>query len=89
MSEWIPLNDRLCLPEKDGEYLVTVRGTTNRYYITLCNFALNLYEVDKYEFDNRRGIAGFYKYDSEYGYYEVLNAVAWMPLPEPFEGNTK
>ena len=86
---WIACSEKL--PEKDGEYLVTVKPTFKnmKNYIKHCDFALNLYKVDEYDFVDKKGVAGFYKYDSEYGYYEVTDIVAWMPLPEPYEGGEK
>ena len=82
---WIPVSERL--PEEDGEYLVTVKPTFKnmRNYIKHCDFALNLYLVDEYDFVNKKGVAGFYKYDSEYGYYEVTEVIAWCELPEPYK----
>ena len=84
-KRWIPVSERL--PEEDGEYLVTVKSTfkNTRNYIKLCCFARNLYLIDEYDFVDKKGIAGFYKYDSEYGYYEMTDVIAWMPLPEPYK----
>ena len=78
---WIPVSEKL--PEEDGEYLVTVKGMRN--YIKCCYFARNLYLVDEYDFVDKKGVAGFYKYDSEYGFYEVTEVIAWCELPEPYK----
>lgn len=86
--KWIPVSERL--PEKDGEYLVTVKSTfkNTRNYIKHCHFARNLYLVDEYDFADKTGVAGFYEYDSEYGYYEMTEVIAWMPfLPEPYKSD--
>ena len=84
-KRWIPCSERL--PEEDGEYLVTVKPTFKnmRNYIKHCDFARNLYLVDEYDFVDKKGIAGFYKYDSEYGYYEMTEVIAWCELPEPYK----
>lgn len=84
-QRWIPVSERL--PEKDGEYLVTVKPTFKnmRNYIKHCDFARNLYLVDEYDFVDKKGAVGFYEYDSEYGYYEMTEVIAWMPLPEPYK----
>ena len=85
MGRWIPVSERL--PEEDGEYLVTVKPTFKnmRNYIRHCDFARNLYLVDEYDFVDKKGVAGFYKYDSEYGYYEMTEVIAWCELPEPYK----
>ena len=79
---WIPCSERL--PEKNGDYLCCSSGMA----IITCGFANELYKVDEWDFCDYKGKSkkrGFYDYDSEYGYYEVDNVVAWMPLPEPYK----
>jgi hypothetical protein len=45
-----------------------------------------LHEVDEYDFPKHE--AGWYNYDSEYGYYKIENViVAYMPLPEPYKAS--
>ena len=87
LTGWIPVSERL--PEEDGEYLVTVKPTFKnmRNYIKHCDFARNLYLVDEYDFVDKKGVAGFYKYDSEYGYYEMTEVIAWCELPEPYKAS--
>lgn len=78
MVEWISVKERL--PKKNGEYLCY----RDRYYgnpIEICSFATNLYEVDEYDFEDEKR-AGWYYYDSEYGYCETSSVTHWMPLPD-------
>ena len=78
MAEWISVKDRL--PEENGRYLCYIVDG-NGYQRMLC-FALNLETVDDYDFYHQN-YAGFYDYDSEYGYFEYTDVTHWMPLPEP------
>ena len=87
MSEWIPVNERL--PEKGGDYLVTQKTSFSDYvYGSVASYALNLYDVDEYDFANKKH-PGWYEYDSEYGYYEIDGVIAWMPLPEPHKAESE
>lgn len=68
-QQWIPCKERL--PEKDGEYLVT-----------MLYFGEKTVEVDKFS---------HYETDDEHNgeplwVYGYDNVIAWMPLPEPWEG---
>lgn len=80
-TRWIPVSERL--PE-DGTYLVTLE----RFYggepiINIRSFAKDLNKVDKFDFPKHK--CGWYDYDSEYGYWEDTEVIAWMPLPKPYE----
>ena len=80
-SRWIPVSERL--PE-DGTYLVTLE----RFYggepiINIRSFAKDLNKVDKFDFPKHK--CGWYDYDSEYGYWEDTEVIAWKPLPKPYE----
>ena len=79
-TTWIPCEERM--PE-NGTYLCTVDGWFK--YRKILNFAKDLHSVDAYDFINKKGVAGFYDSDSEYGYFEVPDVIAWMPLPEPYK----
>lgn len=87
MEKWISVKDRL--PSKNGRYLVTygnILGFNNRYIKTV-EFAENLTKLDNYDFPkNEYNRAGFYGYDSDFGYYEEINVIAWMELPPVYEG---
>ena len=79
-TRWIPVEDRL--PE-DGIYLVTVERTTGKPIIETKSFAKDLNRVDDYDFPENK--CGWYEYDSEYGYWEDTDVIAWMPLPQPYD----
>lgn len=85
--KWIPVLERL--PEKRGDYLVTQKATFTDYvYISVAGYALNLYDVDEYDFADKKR-SGWYNYDPEYGYYEIDDVIAWMPLPEPYKAESE
>lgn len=72
------------LPEKGGRYLVTRDGiVADTVYIL--SYSKNLYNVDKFEFDDKKGVPGWYDYDDEWGYISFDDVIAWMPLPEPYK----
>lgn len=79
---WIPVSERL--PEKNGKYLVTVSSFCGLpQHIEVLSFAMDLHRIDKYDFPEHK--CGFYEYDSEWGYLEVDDVLAWMPLPEEYK----
>ena len=87
VGKWIPISERL--PEKRGDYLVTQKATFTDYvYISVAGYALNLHDVDEYDFADKKR-AGWYEYDSEWGYFEIDGVIAWMPLPKPYKAESK
>lgn len=87
MSKWIPVSEKL--PEKRGDYLVTQKATFTDYvYISVTGYAHNLYDVDEYDFTDKKR-PGWYEYDSEWGYREFDNVIAWMPLPESYKAESE
>lgn len=67
---WTPVKDKL--PEKNGNYLVTIKPTSNFSYVTVHYFGI---------FNNH---LSFYDYfDGEY--FELNCITAWMPLPAPYK----
>lgn len=83
--KWISTKERL--PDENGAYLCCITPGGRRS-ITIYDFALNLEDVDKYDFPGKKH-SGWYKYDSEYGYYEVGYVAYWMPLPDMLEEMTE
>ena len=74
--QWISVKDRM--PEHNGKYLTF----SNQGGMDATDFALNLYKVDQYDFEDKKR-AGWYELDNEYGYFEIHDVTHWMPLPEP------
>lgn len=80
-ADWIPVSEGF--PKKDGEYLVTISSFCGEI-VFKCSFATDLHKIDEYDFPEHK--CGFYDYDSEWGYLEVDDVLAWMPsLPEPYK----
>ncbi|MCR5201829.1 MAG: hypothetical protein K6D02_01860 [Lachnospiraceae bacterium] len=74
-TEWISVSKP---PKQDGEYLVTRHDR-----IEILSYASNLYQVNNYDFgDTKR--AGWYSYDTDYGYFECDGVTAWCELPKPY-----
>lgn len=66
-------------PKKDGVYLVWWCND-----VEIARYTDNLYEVDEYDFDDKKRV-GWYKYDSDYGYYELEDVKAWQELPSDYK----
>ena len=84
VSRWIPVEEGL--PTADGEYLVTVKSFCGEI-VFKCSFATDLHKVDEYDFPKHK--CGFYGSDSEWGSYEINDAIAWMPSPEPYKAESE
>lgn len=81
--KWIPTKYKY--PKKDMRVLVT-KDVFGVPMVALAAFTDNLHKLDPYDFaDKKYNRPGFFNYDSEWGYYEVTNVTAWMPIPEPWE----
>ena len=82
---WIYCKDKL--PDKTEEYLV-IKRTFNMeeyYNVTTACYSIDLYNFDEYDFHkykNKKPKSGWFDYDSERGYFEINNVVAWMDKPE-------
>lgn len=79
---WFNCNEML--PEKDGKYLCQISDGRHDY-IELLSFTKNLYKISKYDFYDKK-CAGFYEYDSEWGYYDIDNVIVWCKLPKLYKG---
>lgn len=75
-SEWISVEDKL--PES-GRYLVFQKSVISSGH---CAFATFTQCYSGLLGDPMNGKQLWYKYDGEYGDYEVTNVTHWMPLPE-------
>ena len=84
-DKWISCSERL--PKNNGEYLVTEKFS-NGFPPDVCilQFAKDLYKLDEHDFYNRKGEAGFCRYDQEFGYSEAKGVIAWREKPEPYRG---
>ena len=81
-SPWIPVSERL--PEENGRYVVYINAKVP--LIQIIPFAKNLHEISL-DFTSKK--AGWYDYDSEYGFFERTGIEAWMPLPEPYKAESE
>lgn len=79
--QWICAKEKL--PEEDKSYLVSSESG-----LDILSFAKDLYRVDEYDFWDKKGVSGWFDYDSEYGYIE-MGAIAWMPLPQPYKAESE
>ena len=82
-NSWIPVDKEL--PEDGTKCLVTQKFGRVRH-VSKATYACDLYKVNQYDFCDKKNTAGFYYFDDEYGYVEALGVTAWMPEPEPYQG---
>lgn len=85
--EWISVKDHL--PTEDIEdCLVTINCFDVGRYMNILSYAKDLSKVDKWDFPAKdyKNVSGFFGYNSEYGYYEVDNVLAWCEA-KPYEGD--
>lgn len=69
-------------PPKDGDYLVCGIGVGGYRFLHLESYTEDLHSVDDWDFSDKEGVAGWYDYDSEWGYHECRGITHWMELPE-------
>lgn len=86
-NKWIPVWERL--PEERGVYLVTQKAIfPGHVFRRIVGYAPNLHDVDEYDFADKKR-PGWYEYDSEWGYRELDDVIAWMPLVEPYKAESE
>ena len=73
-NPWIPATT----PPESGERVCVYYETGGLYWT---DFAIYYTKQDVYWEDVETD--GFYRYDSEYGYFEVKNVLCWMKIPMP------
>lgn len=78
---WVYASDRL--PDTDGKYLAAVKSYSNGHRFELLDFTKHLEELEHSMV--RRNGAGFFVFDSEYGFVLYDDVIAWAPIPH-FEG---
>lgn len=85
-TDWISVEKEL--PKEDGEYLVSLKKGfgVNRSYVDIAYFAQDLCAIDDHDFQDKKGISGFYKYSWNGGVCEV-KPTSWHPLPERRDNN--
>ena len=86
MTKWIPISEGL--PDKNGTYLVTVEDCMGRG-VEILDYANDLYEIDNYDFIDKKGVAGWYVFDEEWGFIEDENVIAWKSLPQPYKAESE
>ena len=80
LRRWIPVTERL--PQMAGKYLVWIPSITGRGYIDILYYG-------EPAFPNHRRERCFYESDSEWGDVFYDDVIAWMELPEPFNGEVE
>lgn len=75
-TQWTKVSESL--PIKEGKYLCCcVRAGLS--HTEILSFTSDLRKVNKFQFQEHN--AGFYRYDSEWGYVQCTSVRYWMPLP--------
>ena len=82
-KDWIYCSEKL--PEENGSFLTV----DEHGYIHVFCFVKNLKRVDDFYFFDKNKVPGWYDYDSEWGFYQIEDIIAWMPLPELPDGFKK
>lgn len=88
VPQWISVKDRL--PKKEGKYLCTsYYKSTNSLHINLYWFTKDFYQLDRFDFSDKKGVGGFWDSDDEWGICHHESVTHWMPLPEPPQAEQK
>lgn len=85
--EWISVKDHL--PTEDiKNCLVTIDCFGVSRYMKVVSYTKDPNKMKEWGYsigENNKRQGGFYDYDSECGYYEVSNVLAWCEI-EPYKG---
>lgn len=82
-NKWIPVSEK---PPKDKQHCFVTKIIPGcKPIVKTATYSTNLYEVNKYEFADKKNIPGFYDYGSD-GYFECTDVIAWMSLPKAYGG---
>ena len=68
-------------PNKDGQYFCVYQFSDGECLYQVCRFAHDLYDIDQWDFSDKKGVGGFYINDREYGYLET-EVTAWQEIDE-------
>ena len=80
--KWTPVSKKL--PDKEGQYLVTVQSLMGVNSMELANFSLDLSNVSRL-FSREKGRSGWWGCDDGgWNTYIYFGVIAWMPLPESY-----
>lgn len=82
-GEWIPVTEKV--PEEHDSIFAKFKGTscwTSAMFEKRSNTVIATLELD----DGTRKVVSTRTFDGKWGLKKVM---AWMPLPEPYKGDTK
>ena len=61
---------------------ITAGGLSNMIDRIRFGFVIDMFRIDMFDFADKKGVSGWYRYDSEFGYFEVEDVIAWQPKPK-------
>ena len=73
------------LPKLDNrQYFIKTKTRFGDITYGVAWYAKDLYQVDKHDFVDKKGVSGFYYADLEYGFidYEPHEILGWMEIPD-------
>lgn len=80
-ENWIKYDKNTSALENHRKYLCLCKFFNGDFIPKILWYSNNLYMVDKFEFQDKKGTAGFYEYDREYGNTEY-SVSYYMPIPD-------
>lgn len=69
-------------PTDEGKYYLVYKKFGNIGVYTLAQYANDLYNVDNFEFDDKKGKNGFYYFDNDHGYL-TTDCMYWSEIVPP------